>query len=356
MSDLIDDSATIRKGEELDLEILEPYLRTELNLKDGDFVVEQFPGGHSNLTYLVKIGYREMVLRRPPFGSKVKAAHDMSREYRVLSALSPVYAPSPKPLIFCDDQSVMGADFYAMERITGQILRKDKPTDFNPSPDQVRASGVNMAKNLAGLHAVDWKAAGLESLQKKDSSFMRRQVEGWARRYDGSKTHDLPAVDKVLKWCIDNIPEDSGAVVIHNDYKYDNMIMDSNDFTQIIGVLDWEMSTIGDPLFDLGCALSYWTNPDEPAELSTTNCFIQSMPGSITRDEFAKVYGDETGLDVSNMNYYFVFSIIKLAVVLQQIYYRYHHGMTTDERFAGMIEAVKLLSMRADMYIEKGGI
>lgn len=356
MTDLIDGTAAIRKGEELDVANLEPFLRDHLNLPDGDFLVEQFPGGHSNLTYLIKIGDSEMVLRRPPFGSKVKAAHDMSREYRVLHALHPVYAPAPKPLVFSDDQSILGADFYAMERIHGIILRKDQPADFQATPAQVREAGVNMAKNLAALHAVDWKAVGLDALQKKEGSFMPRQVEGWAKRYEGSRTHDVPEVDSVLKWCLERIPEDVGAVVIHNDYKFDNMIMDPNDFTKIIGVLDWEMSTIGDPLFDLGCALSYWTNPDEPQGLSTTNCFLQSLPGSITRDEFAGIYGEETGRDVSNMNYYFVFSIIKLAVVLQQIFYRYHHGMTKDERFAGMGEAVKLLAMRAAHYVEKGGI
>lgn len=356
MSGLLDTTSPVRKGEELDAATLEPYLRAKLGLPDGDFVVEQFPGGHSNLTYLVKIGDHEMVLRRAPFGSKVKSAHDMSREYRVLSALSPVYPPAPMPLLFCDDQSIMDADFYAMERIRGTVLRKEAPDGFEATPEQVRETGVNMAKNLAALHTVDWKAIGLDSLQKKDSSFMRRQVEGWARRYDGSQTHDMPEVDSVLKWCLEYIPEDSGAVIIHNDYKFDNMIMDPDDVTKIVGVLDWEMSTIGDPLFDLGGALSYWTNPDEPQELSATTCFMQSMPGSIRRDEFAKIYGDETGRDVSNLNYYFVFAIIKLAVILQQIYYRYHHGITTDERFAGMNESVKMLAMRAGMFVEQGGI
>jgi aminoglycoside phosphotransferase (APT) family kinase protein len=356
MSELVDKTSVVRKGEELDQSKLEPYLRETLDLPDGDFRIEQFPGGHSNLTYLVVIGDTEMVLRRPPFGSTVKSAHDMSREYRVTKALSPVYAPAPKPLLFCDDHDIMGADFYAMERIRGLVLRKDKPEGLELNEAQVRASCVAMAENLADLHANDWKAVGLESLQKKDGSFMRRQVEGWAKRYEGSKTHDLPQVDEVLKWCIDRIPEDSGAVVIHNDYKFDNVIVDTEDISKIIGVLDWEMSTIGDPLFDLGCALSYWTNPDEPEGLSTTNCFIQSLPGSITREEFVQIYSARAGRDVTNMNYQLVFQIIKLAVVLQQIYYRYHHGKTTDERFAGLGEAVKLLAMRAGVFIESGGI
>lgn len=356
MSDFLDKTAEVREGEQLDQSKLEPYLREQLGLTSGEFSIRQFPGGHSNLTYLVNIGDAEMVLRRPPFGSKVKAAHDMSREYRVTSALHPVYPPAPKPLVFCDDPEIMGADFYAMERVKGLVMRKDAPAGFSATEEQVRGACVAMAENLATLHAVDWKAVGLDSLQKKEGSFMRRQVEGWARRYEGSKTHELPEVESVLKWCLEHIPEDSGAVVVHNDYKFDNVMVDVNDITKIVGVLDWEMSTIGDPLFDLGCALSYWMNPDEPEGLSTTNCFLQKMPGSITRDEFVEIYSAKSGRDVGNMNYHFVFQIIKLAVVLQQIYYRYHHGMTDDERFAGMIEGVKMLSIRASMFIDTGGI
>ena len=356
MGDILDKTAAVREGEELDQDKLEPYLRAELNLHDGEFAIEQFPGGHSNLTYLVTIGDTEMVLRRPPFGSTVKAAHDMSREYRVMNALHPVYGPAPKPLLFCEDHEIMGADFYAMERLRGVVMRKDKPEGLELSESEVRAICVATAENLADLHAIDWKAVGLDSLQKKEGSFMQRQVEGWARRYDASKTDDLPLVDEVLKWCLDRIPEDSGAVIVHNDYKFDNMMMDPDDLSKIIGVFDWEMSTIGDPLFDLGCALSYWTNPDEPQGLSTTNCFIQSMPGSITREEFANIYAKKTGRDISNINYHFVFQIIKLAVVLQQIYFRYKTGKTSDPRFAGLGEGVALLAMRAKMFIDSGGI
>jgi aminoglycoside phosphotransferase (APT) family kinase protein len=355
MSEISNDTAAIREGEELDQAKLEPFLRDSLNLPDGEYEIEQFPGGHSNLTYVVKIGDTEMVVRRPPFGSTVKAAHDMSREYRILTALHPVYSPAPKPLVFCEDHSILGADFYAMERIDGLVMRKVTPSDIEFTPDLVREVCVNSAKNLAALHSIDWREVGLESLQRKNSTFVCRQVEGWAKRYEASKTHDFKEVEEVLQWCLANIPPDSGEVMIHNDYKFDNMLQDRNDISKIVGLLDWEMSTIGDPLFDLGCALSYWTNPED-YDPERTGCFIHGLPGAITREEFAAIYGDAMGLDVSNMNYYYVFAAVKLAVINQQIYFRYHTGLTKDERFAKMPPGIENLGKRAASFIESGGI
>lgn len=356
MSTLADQTAAVRKGEELDLPKLEPYLRSALNLHNGAFSVEQFPGGHSNLTYLVKLDGREMVLRRPPFGSKVKSAHDMGREHLILSKLHAVYPPAPKPLVYCEDESVLGAKFYAMERIRGVILRQQRPAGFEASPDQVRRICRGLAENLATLHAVDWRAIGLDSLQKKDGSFIQRQVDGWMRRWADSKTEDLPVLDQAFAWCKEHIPADVGAVLIHNDYKFDNVILDPNDLSRVIGVLDWEMSTIGDPLFDLGVTLGYWMNPDEPMEMGSSSSFLTRMPGAITRLEFAEAYGAKSGRDVSNMHWYFAFAVAKLAVVLQQIYYRYHHGLTKDERFAGMNQGVAMLAHRAALVIEKGSL
>jgi aminoglycoside phosphotransferase (APT) family kinase protein len=354
MSEVVDSAVEVRAGEELNQATLEPFLRDQLRLQDGEFKLTQFPGGHSNLTYLIKIGETEMVLRRPPFGSTVKSAHDMNREYTILSKLNPVYSPAPRPLLFCDDQEVIGCDFYVMERLKGMILRGTRPDGYEPSKSLVTSTCVAMAHNLGDLHRVDWSSIGLEALQKKEGSFMQRQVDGWTKRYAGSKTHDLPLIDQVLSWCNERIPEDSGAVLIHNDYKFDNVVLNSEDSSQIIGVLDWEMSTIGDPLFDLGVALGYWVNPDEPEGISTTQSFIYKEPGSISRQQFAEKYGERTGYDVSNMNYYYVFAMIKLAVVLQQIYYRYHHGLTSDERFSGLINGVKLLAERSAVFIDRG--
>jgi aminoglycoside phosphotransferase (APT) family kinase protein len=356
MTRLADAAAAVRKGEELDTERLEPYLRRELGVAGGDFGVEQFPGGHSNLTYLVRLDGREIVLRRPPYGTRVKSAHDMGREYAILSRLHPVYPPAPKALLYCEDESVIGAKFYAMERIRGVILRQQKPEGFTATAEQVRRICAALAENLARLHAVDWRSAGLDVLQKKEGSFVQRQVDGWIRRFADAKTEELPELDRAFEWCRAHMPADADAVLIHNDYKFDNVILDPNDLSRIIGVLDWEMSTIGDPLFDLGVTLAYWMNPDEPMEMGSSSSFLTRMPGAITRKEFAEVYARASGRDVSDMHWYYAFAIAKLAVVLQQIYYRYHHGLTQDERFAGMNQGVRLLAERVAGVIEKGSL
>ncbi|MEX2015471.1 MAG: phosphotransferase family protein [Candidatus Hydrogenedentales bacterium] len=355
MAELLDRTAPVRAGEELDLEKLEPYLRQELSVPNGPFEVEQFPGGHSNLTYFVRLGDLEMVLRRPPFGSKVKAAHDMGREYTILSHIHDRYAPAPRPLLLCEDESILGAKFYAMERIRGVILRARKPAGFEIDRDTVRGCCRTLMNNLADLHAVDWEAAGL-GIMRKEGSFIERQVLGWEKRWDGSKTHDLPRVPAVFAWCKENMPPDVGAVLIHNDYKFDNIVLDPNDLTKIIGVLDWEMSTIGDPLFDLGVTLGYWIDPDERDLVSTSRCFLTDEPGSMSRKELAAIYGERTGRDITNLHWYYVFALIKLAVVLQQIYYRYHHGLTKDERFAGMITGVEALAEQSAAAIVRGSV
>lgn len=354
MSGLIDQTTAVRAGEELDLAKLEPYVRGELGVTGGEFTLEQFPGGHSNLTYLLKVDGREIVLRRPPYGSQVKAAHDMGREYTILSHIHDVYGPAPEPLFYCEDESVIGAKFYGMERIKGIILRVEKPEGFEADAEAIRGLCTSVAHNLADLHAIDWQAAGLESMKKPGTNFVERQVLGWAKRWEGSKTDDIPEVETVFNWCKERIPVDTGATLIHNDYKFDNMILDADDVTKVVGVLDWEMSTIGDPIFDLGVTLSYWINPDEPEGISTSRCFVQREPGAITRREYAEIYAARTGRDISNLHYYYAFAIIKLAVVIQQIYYRYATGKTTDERFAGMIDGVRLLAMRAAQVVESG--
>ena len=351
---LEDKTAPIREGEELDVAKLEPYLRKELNRPDGAFALEQFPGGHSNLTYMAKLGDLEMVIRRPPFGSKVKSAHDMGREYTVLSHIHDIYGPAPEPLLYCEDESVIGAKFYAMERIRGVIFRAVKPNGLDLTPETVRGACIGLAENLADLHALDWKKAGLDGL-RKDGSFVERQVLGWIKRYAGSQTDDIPNLDRAFAWCKEHLPAETGACLIHNDYKFDNVILDGQDITKVIGVLDWEMATIGDPLMDLGTSIGYWENPGEEG-ISTSRCFLMKEPGSITRKEFVEAYANRTGRDVPDLHWYYVFAIAKLAVILQQIYYRYHQGLTKDERFAPMIEMVKLLGEKAARVIDEDSI
>lgn len=342
MAGLIDDASSVREGEELDAQKLEAYLVDNVPGAAGPIHIEQFAKGHSNLTYLVRMGNTDYVLRRPPFGSKVKSAHDMSREFRVLSKLSPVYPPAPQPVLFCDDQDVMGADFYLMERKHGVVLRREKPEGLDLGPGQVRNISNGLIDNLAKLHLIDWEGIGLGEL-RKEGQFMERQVNGWIKRYGGSQTDDIPAMNQLGEWLTKGIPADSGAALIHNDYKFDNVMLNPDDLSQIVGVLDWEMATIGDPLADLGTAIGYWAEPQDDA-IGTTQCFLTLMPGAPTRREFVDRYAEKTGTDCSNIHYYYVFALYKLGVILQQIYYRYHQGLTKDERFAMLIHLVRMIA------------
>ena len=346
-----DRAAEVRAGEELDLARLEPYLRSHFPHDVGPLTVKQFPRGHSNLTYFISLGSHEMVLRRPPFGSKVKSAHDMGREYRVLSRLHSVY-PAPRALLYCEDISLLGAPFYAMERIHGIILRRDLPEGFQLSPERARQMNESFIDNLARLHNLDYAAIGLADLGKPEG-YLERQVRGWIERYHGSKTHDLPEVERVSVWVRENLPAQSAATLIHNDYKYDNMVLDAADITRIKGVLDWEMCTIGDPLADLGTAIAYWVESRDPAELQAVHWGPTTLPGSMTRGELIQRYATKTGRDVSNMLFYYVFALFKTAVILQQVYYRYHHGLTQDARFASLLDVTKLLLGTAVQAIDR---
>jgi len=355
MAEVQDQTTAVRPGEELDLAKLEPFLRAHFPNESGELIVRQYPSGHSNLTYSVQLGSREMVLRRPPFGSKVKTAHDMGREYRVLSRLHAHYSPAPQVLLFCDDLSVLGAPFYLMDPIHGVILRKDVPPDVNFSPETARLVCESFLDNLALLHGLDYNAVGLADLGKPQG-YLERQVRGWIERYHGSKTHDIPAVETISNWIQQHMPSSSGATLIHNDYKYDNVVLDPHDLSRIIGVLDWEMCTIGDPLTDLGSALAYWVDTGDPPEILETRWGPTTYPGSLTRAQLVQRYAQKTGRDVSDMAFYLVFARFKIAVIVQQIYYRYHQGLTHDERFATMPGLIKLLLDAAQRTAETGAI
>ena len=348
MSDLLDRPAPTRAGEELDVARLEPYLRRQFPNDPGELLVRQFPSGHSNLTYSLSLGARELVLRRPPFGSKVKSAHDMSREFRVLSKLHSAYAPAPEALLYCDDQSVIGAPFYVMNPIHGVILRRDVPRGLDLSAEKARRLSESFIDNLIRLHRVDYPAVGLSDLGKPEG-YLERQVRGWTERYHGSKTHDYPEVEKITAWMQEHRPSTSGVSLIHNDYKYDNVVLDSTDITAIVGVLDWEMCTIGDPLTDLGTTLAYWVDAADPEELQKNRWGPTNVPGSLTRAEIVHTYAQKTGADPSQIAFYLAFARFKLAVIVQQIYYRYHQGLTRDERFASMPSTIQML-LRASLH------
>jgi len=337
--DLSDRAVGIREGEELDVQKVGEFLKDSISGLSGDLVVEQFPSGFSNLTYLIRVGNREMVLRRPPFGRKAKSAHDMGREYKILSALDGVYPYTPTPLLYTEDAGVMGCPFYVMERIPGIILRKELPRGLDLTPGQGRALCHRLMDVLCELHAIDYKAVGLHDFGKPEG-YVRRQVEGWSERYRQARTPDAPTFESFMKWLAERIPgESSRYSVIHNDYKFDNVVLSLQDPLKIIGVLDWEMATIGDPLMDLGCSLAYWVHPSDSPGVQAASMMVTHMPGLLTRREMVERYALTSGLALTleDFEFYYCFGIFRVAVILQQIYYRYYHGQTRDKRFAMLI-------------------
>jgi aminoglycoside phosphotransferase (APT) family kinase protein len=351
-SELLDTPTHVRGGEELDLSKLEPFLRSCFPGQAEGIVLQQFPSGHSNLTYSVLLGEREFVLRRRPFGTKVKSAHDMGREFRVLSKLHNAYPLAPAVLLYCDDESIVGAPFYLMERLRGVILRRDPPPAFQFSAVTARQLSEAFVDNLARLHSLDYAAIGLAEIGKPEG-YLQRQVSGWIERYAGSKTHDFPEVEPIATWMRQHMPPAAGATLIHNDYKYDNIVLNPEKPTEIIGVLDWEMSTIGDPLTDLGTALAYWTDPNDPEELQQLRWGPTTEDGSLSRAGLVERYTQTTRRSISHMPFYLAFARFKVAVIVQQIYYRYHHGLTRDPRFAEMPGVVKAL-LRASLEACRG--
>jgi aminoglycoside phosphotransferase (APT) family kinase protein len=346
MALVCDQAGMVRVGEEIDLARLQPFLQEHFGHGEPISVfVDQFPNGHSNLTYLIRLGNVrignarrascELILRRPPFGSKVRSAHDMAREYRVLSRLHPAYPAAPRALLYSDDLSVLHTPFYLMEPIRGLILRREPPPGLPFPPETARRLSEAFVDNLARLHHLDYAAIGLGDLGKPQG-YLERQVQGWIERYHNSKTHALPKVERIAAWLTERMPVRQEAALIHNDYKYDNLVLDANDPTKIIGVLDWEMCTLGDPLTDLGTALAYWTDPEDPDEYQEIRSGPTTAPGTLTRAQLIERYASATGRDPRDMVFYLTFARFKVAVIIQQIYYRYAQGLTEDTRFAAL--------------------
>jgi aminoglycoside phosphotransferase (APT) family kinase protein len=350
---IVDEPKAVRAGEELDLVKLTGFLDKELGVT-GAVAVQQFPGGHSNLTYLVHHGDREYVLRRPPFGSKVKSAHDMGREVAVLSKLAPVYARAPRVIAFEGTGEVLGAPFYLMERRRGVILRKELPAELASDHAGVHRVCEVLIDALVDLHAVDYKAAGLGDFGKP-AGYIERQVTGWTERYTTSQTDDLPAITEVAAWLASHMPADGVPSLIHNDFKFDNVIFDPG-LEKITGVLDWEMTTIGDPLMDLGTSLSYWAQASDPPAYHQLPFGPTARPGMMTRDEVARRYLERSGRSTDNLVFYYAFGLLKTAVIAQQIYYRYAKGLTQDPRFATIGFAVRLLAEQARTSIDRNAI
>lgn len=332
------DTIPVRKGEELNQEVLEPFLRANIEgIPDAPLTISQFSTGHSNLTYQLHAGDWEAVLRRPPLGPVPPKAHDMERECRFLSKLHPVFPLAPKPYLFTDNTEILGSPFFVMERRHGIVLDTSFPPELEPTPELCKQLSHSMVDTLVELHSIDYEKAGLADMGHPDG-FMERQVHGWIGRYERAKTHEIEGVDRLMKWLADNIPTSQAPTIIHYDYKLNNVMFAKDDPTKMVGIFDWEMSTIGDPLADLGAAMSYWTQGDDPDELQRGmgKQPVTVYPGFISRDEFIELYAQKSGRDVSQMHFYVTFAYFKLAGIIQQIYYRWKKGQTKDERFAAL--------------------
>lgn len=351
MSDLLDQAGDVREADALDTEALAAYLQQHIEGLSGELAVRQFAGGASNLTYQLTMGDREMILRRPPSGTKPKSGHDMAREYKVLSHLQGHFGPAPKPLVFCDDHSVIGAEFYVMEKLSGIIVRRDLPKGMELSAEDAGALCRNLIGTLATLHQVDYARAGLAELGRPEG-YVARQVSGWNGRYAKARTGDVPENPQVMAWLEAKQPADgANPGIIHNDYKLDNVVLDPNNPLEVIGVLDWEMTTLGDPLMDLGSTLAYWVEADDPPYMQLARMMPTHLPGMFTRDEVIAHYAELTGRNMDHFDFYYTFGLFRLAVIAQQIYYRYYHGQTTNKRFAAFGQMVGLLIQRTDEII-----
>ena len=345
MTAALDGTKPVRKGEELDV----PALAKFLDVSPEQIEITQFPGGHSNLTYLVRIGDKELVLRRPPFGNTVKTAHDMGREVRMLTRLAPFYDKAPKVIAHTEDESILGAPFYLMERVRGVVIRRKLPEGAS-----ARVISEIVIDGLAELHAIDLAKNGLLDLGKPEG-FVERQVRGWSERYVAAQTDDIPDMPALSKWCTEHMPASPTPTIVHNDWKHDNLVL-SPELDRIVGVLDWEMSTIGDPLIDLGTTLAYWVENGDDELLKGVAFCPTTAEGSFTRKEAVARYAEKSRRDVSNALFYYVFALFKNAVVAQQIYARWKKGLTKDDRFGTFIWGVRALAAQAQKALAKGDI
>ncbi len=360
----LDRARPVRPGQELDAGALAEFLAAEVPAfaaaSTGALIIEQFGGGYSNLTYLLRGGNGpdapELVLRRPPRGAPGGVAHDMEREYRILRGLHPVYGRVPRPLAFCGDPEVPGAPFYVMERVRGVILR-GRPDELAAlSGGDARGLSETLVDALADIHRVDHVAAGLADLDR-GPGYAARQIGGWIKRYHAARTDDHPALERAIAWLGERVAAglpDHGPSLVHNDFKFDNLVLDPADLSRILAVLDWEMATVGDPLLDLGTTLGYWVQPDDPDELQRLSPPTASLhPGCLRRDEVVARYEARSGRPVADATLLYVYGLVKVAGIAQQIYARYRAGQAPDPRFAVLGDAVRALGLAAASAIDR---
>jgi aminoglycoside phosphotransferase (APT) family kinase protein len=341
------ETIAIRDGEDFDHARLAEYLKGKLPDSDRSLEVIQFAGGHANLTYCLRYGDVEYVLRRPPIGPVAPGAHDMGREYRALSVLYKEYPFAPRAYVYCEDSAIIGAPFFVMERRHGIVVRRSIPAEFGSGKDAAinrRISEV-IVDTLADLHRVDPRAVGLDKIGKPEG-FMRRQIDGWMARYQRAKTKEMPVADEMCRWLSERLPASPLATLLHNDWRLDNMMLKSNS-PECEAVFDWDMCTLGDPLADLGTLLTAWLEAGDGLPDSGQVTMPSMVPGFMTRTEAVARYGKRRGVDVSTLPYYYVFGLFKMAVVLQQIYHRYHLGQTKDPRFALFEQGAEALFVKS---------
>ena len=351
---MLDQPTNTRAGEELDTQKLQDYLRDKVEGFDKEITIKQFPEGYSNLTYFVQAGEYEYVLRRPPFGANIKSAHDMEREFTVLTKLRETgFTKVPDAVHLCVDESVMGVKFYLMKRVKGIIHRNRLPKDVRVSEESFRALSKATIDQLVKLHQIDIHTSGLDALGKPEG-YVQRQVEGWIKRYVNAQTDDIASMNEVSVWMMKNIPTTSRTSFIHNDFKYDNLVLNPNDLTDIIAILDWEMATVGDPLMDLGTTLAYWAEPNDSEALRPFS--LTWMPGNLTRKEVVEYYQQQSGTPIDSIVFYYAFGAFKVGVICQQIYHRFKKGLTNDSRFASLIYVINACGANARRAIEKNRI
>jgi aminoglycoside phosphotransferase (APT) family kinase protein len=356
-----EEAVRMRDEDAFDVDAVAAWLRANA---DGSVVapgeldatpeVRQFPGGASNLTYLLRYPHRDLILRRPPVGAKAKSAHDMNREFTIQSRLRPVFGYVPDMVAFCDDHDVIGSDFYVMERVDGTILRQELPEGLMLTEGDARTLCTNFLDVLVELHSVDPAAAGLEELGK-GSGYVARQVGGWSSRYRKARTPNVGDYERVMGWLEEHQPDDVATCVIHNDFRLDNVVLAADDPLKVVGVLDWEMATLGDPLMDLSGALAYWVQADDDESYSAIRRQPSHVPGMLSRAEMVDYYTSRRGLTVTpeQWRFYEVFGLFRLGVIAQQIYYRYFHGQTTNEAYAVFLDVATYLETRCNRLIDE---
>lgn len=332
-----------RKGEELDIAAVDAWLRERLPDLAGTPAVTQYSGGASNWTYRLRYDSHDLVLRRPPAGTKPRSAHDMAREHRIQAALRPVFPQVPRMIALCEDEAVLGVPFYVMERLDGHIPRAELGLDLDAPTTRRLCEAV--VDTLVALHGVDVAHPDLAALDR-GPGYVRRQIEGWTERYAKARTWNVPSFRRVTDWLRANMPDDQPHRVIHNDFRLDNVVLDRADPTRIVGVLDWEMATVGDPLMDLGNSMAYWVQADDGWFMRRIRRQPTHLPGMLTRAEVVARYLDRTGLRTNNWTFYEVYGLFRLAVIAQQIYYRYHHKQTRNPAFKGFWLIVTWLDWR----------